>query len=99
MLLKERTYAHHDPISCRYSVDLGGGDEAFLEYEMRDDLMHITYTEVPTHLRGQGLGRILMEACLESIENEGYSIVPICNFVVVYLVRHPQWSHLVVSRR
>lgn len=98
MLLKENTYAGHNPESCRYTVDLGEGNEAFLQYEMKDTFMHILYTEVPRHLRGQGKGKILMEASLAAIEKDGHLIVPLCSYVVAYLVRNPQWAFLVAPR-
>jgi predicted GNAT family acetyltransferase len=49
---------------------------------------------VPDSLQGKGYGKVMMEAVLPLIEQQGQTIVPVCSYVDHYLTRNAQWQHL-----
>ncbi|WP_086983282.1 GNAT family N-acetyltransferase [Vibrio aphrogenes] len=87
----------HDPVQHRYEVEVVEGFWAHLDYTVQGEVWSITHTFVPDELRGQGCGKVLMENVLTDIQAQGKKIRPICSYAVVYLQRHPQWQHLLVS--
>ena len=56
--------------------------------------MTITHTEVPTHLRGRGLGSQMMRSVLQDVRAQGLKVVPRCPFVADYIHRHPEFADL-----
>jgi predicted GNAT family acetyltransferase len=61
------------------------GDTAFLVYERKPDAMVLVHTEVPSALRGQGVGNDLVEAALAAAHSEGLRVVAVCPFVRAYM--------------
>jgi predicted GNAT family acetyltransferase len=71
--------------------ELAKGDQlAFLKYERKPDRLVLVHTEVPSSLRGQHIGDVLVKAALEAARAEGLRVVPQCPFVQAYLRRHPE---------
>ena len=70
----------------------------------RDGLGELTYsrispsqiiadhTGVDDSLRGTGVARALVERLVADARSEGFTIVPVCSFVVAQYERHPEWS-------
>lgn len=78
---------------CFY-VPLENDVSAVVRYQLQDRVMTITSTRIPDHLQGKGYGKVMMEAVLPLIEQQGMTIIPVCSYVDHYLTRHPQWQHL-----
>lgn len=96
--------AVHDDAQRAFSVDLGNGLTALLRYEWRDGVagdvrvMRLMHTFVPTSLRGQGKGSVLMDAVLTEVAAMGVVVEPVCAYTQTYLARHaPRWGHLLAS--
>lgn len=71
--------------------ELGEGDAlAVAHYRIADGAMIFTHTEVPRHLRGQGVATRLIAGALDAVRARGLRIVPLCSFVADYLERHPE---------
>lgn len=66
-----------------------------LEYQVRGNTIFFTHTGVPSELEGQGLASRLAQAGLEFAREKSYSVVPACEFIEVYLRRHPEYKDLV----
>ncbi|HEY0099631.1 MAG TPA: GNAT family N-acetyltransferase, partial [Pyrinomonadaceae bacterium] len=58
------------------------------------ELMH---TEVPEEFEGQGIGGRLVKGTFELLQAENLRMMPTCQFVAVYLQRHPEYQSLAVS--
>ncbi|OEE42828.1 GNAT family N-acetyltransferase [Vibrio anguillarum] len=84
----------HDVQNCQYKVHLEGNLFATVTYQQQDEVLFITSTRVPDELQGKGYGKIMMESVLPQIEAQGYTIKPVCSYVVHYLNRHSEWQHL-----
>ena len=80
----------------RFELALEGGLTAYVEYEEAGEgVLALTHTEVPEEFEGQGIGGALVKGALEIVRGEGLKIVPVCQFVSVYLRRHPEHQELV----
>jgi uncharacterized protein len=93
--MTDERYELHDNVEERrfeMSVD---HDVAFLEYRRRGNVLHLMHTEVPSSLRGRGMGKRLAHAVLQKARAEGLSVVPNCPFVKDFLQKHPEYQPLV----
>lgn len=80
----------------RFELALEGGQTAYVDYEEAGDgVLALTHTEVPAEFEGKGIGGALVKGALEIVRGEGLKIVPTCQFVSVYLRRHPEYQELV----
>tara|TARA_R100000935_G_scaffold58911_1_gene99607 strand:+ start:38202 stop:38477 length:276 start_codon:yes stop_codon:yes gene_type:complete len=66
------------------------GKTGFVDYKRKGDLMHLTHTEVPKALEGNGVGSALVKYALQASKNEGKKVVSHCSFVSGYIERHPE---------
>ncbi len=53
------------------------------------------HTGVDDSLRGTGVGLALVERMIADARDEGFSIVPLCPFVLAQYRKHPEWSDIV----
>jgi predicted GNAT family acetyltransferase len=90
----EKLNVVHNVGAHRFEIEI---DEylAVLEYEMRGDQMVFFHTEVPPDLEGQGIANRMARVALEYAREKSYSVVPACEFIRVYLRRHPEYKSLV----
>jgi len=83
-----------DEVNSQFRVHLEGEHYAIVKFESKGDTYVITSTKVPEVLQGKGYGKVMMEAVLPEIELLGVKVEPVCSYVVHYLSRNSQWSHL-----
>lgn len=77
------------------SVD---GHRAFVDYELDGERYRLTYSEVPTALRGRGIGRTLVESTFEAIAAEGRTAIAECSYVRHVATGTDRWEGVVVER-
>ncbi len=68
-----------------------------IEYIKTKDKIYLTHTEVPPELKGKGIATSLVKQTLEWIEDNDFTLVPLCPFVAMYIKRHPEWKKLVLK--
>lgn len=91
------TNIRHDEAGHRFVLELDR-EEAVLNYRMDgEEVLNLTYTEVPKGHEGEGIGSRLAEAAVEFARSKELSIRPTCGFVRSWLKKHPEHSDLVVS--
>ena len=75
------------------------GARAHIDYKIRKDRMYLTHPEVPIELRGNGIGKILVEKSLEKLLEEDYDkeykIIPKCSFIKYVVAKSPRWREIV----
>ena len=75
------------------------GARAHIDYKIRKDRMYLTHSEVPVELRGNGIGKTLVEKSLEKLLEEGYDkeykIIAKCSFIKYVVAKSPKWSEIV----
>ncbi|GAA0396551.1 hypothetical protein GCM10009133_02050 [Cocleimonas flava] len=61
--------------------------------------MYLTHSEVPVALRGNGIGKILIEKTLEKLVEEGYEqeykIIAKCPFIKYFIEKNEKWSEII----
>jgi len=70
---------------------------ALIAYEMDGNTMSILHTEVPEALEGQGIASDLAKFALDYAREKQLKVKVYCQFVQVYLKRHPQNQDLIVD--
>ena len=77
----------------RFELDVDGG-MAFADYQAAPGRITIMYAEVPTELRGRGIGSTLVRGALALVRAQGVKVASRCPFVSAYLGKHPEFNDL-----
>lgn len=82
----------------RYVIDLAPGVEAEMTYR-KDGAgpMVIDHTGVPPAFEGRGIASRLVNAAIADARAEGFTIRPVCSYVVAQFRRHPEWADLLAQ--
>ncbi|MGN6510268.1 MAG: GNAT family N-acetyltransferase [Chitinophaga sp.] len=70
------------------------GHTAFIDYKESGKKIWLIHTEAPAELEGKGVATALVEKTLVYLEENQYTLVPLCPLVHAYLKRHPEWQRL-----
>lgn len=68
---------------------------AKVEYKLKKDKMYLVYSEVPYELRGQGIGKELVEKTFEKLTEEGYEAVAVCGYVKSVAHQSDKWTTII----
>ncbi len=80
----------------RYEALTDGAVAGYSEYQLTDELIVFTHTEVDAAYEGQGIGSLLVRFALDDVRREGRRrVLPICPFVLDWIRRHPDYADLV----
>lgn len=75
----------------RWVLRAASGHEAEMTYSRAaPGLIILDHTGVPDVFRGQGVGRRLYSAMLETARREGWKVIPLCPFAAAQFRRHPE---------
>lgn len=85
----------HDKENQQFVLPIEEGIKAYVSYSLDDKTMRLTYSEVPPVLRGQGIGKELVEKTFEQLTAEGYQAVAICGYIRAIARRSPKWSEII----
>ena len=81
----------------RFELEVDG-HTAFIEFIIdKDNIMYLTHTEVPNALGGKGIGKSIVDKTLHYIQDNGYTLAPLCPFVAAYLKRNPDWQSVLAK--
>jgi predicted GNAT family acetyltransferase len=78
-----------------FLLEQDGAQAGELYYDLTDDRMVITHTEVVPRLRGGGLARELVEAAAAWARGQKLKILPRCSYAAIVLARSEAHSDLV----
>lgn len=93
-LTRTNLKVHHDKGNKRFTMDING-DTAKVTYKLVDGKMHLTYSEVPFHLRGKGYGKQLVESTFEELTKEGFKAVAVCSYIRAVARRSEKWNSII----
>mgnify|MGYP003668317960 CR=1 FL=1 len=82
----------HDKENKRFIMDVNG-EIAKVTYTLKDSKMYLNYSEVPYSLRGQGIGKVLVEKTFEKLTEEGYTAVAVCSYIKAVKNRSEHWKN------
>lgn len=88
----------HDKENSQLYIEVQGS-RAFVDYKLRNDRIYLIHAEVPVALRGQSMGKKLVNNVLEKLIEEGYDkehrIIAKCPFVKHVVARSEKWRDIV----
>ena len=84
------------PDHSRYALLKDGEVIGVAEYDLRDDAIVFTHTEVPQEYEGQGIAAQLVRYALEAARARELRVVALCPYVRAFLRKHEdEYSDLV----
>ena len=93
-LIPSRLEIVHVKENNQFTLDING-EIAKIDYQLRDDKMYLIHSEVPYNLRGQGIGKVLVEKTFEKLTEEGYKAVVICSYIKAVAMRSEKWKSII----
>lgn len=86
----------NNPEQHRYEARLDGRLAGFAQYQLTEELIVFTHTEVGEEFEGQGVGSALVQGALDDVRALGLrKVLPLCPFVRAWLGRHRDYRDLV----
>lgn len=86
----------HNPQARRYEAHIDGELAGFAEYQLTDDLVVFTHTEVDEKFEGKGVGSALARFALDDVRAAGTrKVLPLCPFIKAWIGKHPEYLDLV----
>ena len=79
----------------QYEAFIDGERVGLAQYQLTDQLVVFTHTEVEDKCEGMGVGSALASTGLDSARERGLRVVPRCQFIAGYISRHPEYLDLV----
>jgi hypothetical protein len=71
------------------------GDEVYLLYDEKEDLLDLYSTYTPPNLRGKGLAAKVVKAALEYAKEKKLKVIPSCWYVRKFIEENPEYQNLV----
>lgn len=84
----------HNKEQQKYTLDING-EEARVDYVLKDGKMYLTHSEVPYNLRGQGIGKELVLKTFEKLTEEGHTAVALCSYIRAVKNRNEHWKNVI----
>lgn len=84
----------HNKDNKEFTMDVNG-QTAKVDYNLKDGKMYLVYSEVPHQLRGQGIGKQLVEKTFEKLTEEGYKAVAVCGYVKAVASNSEKWNKMI----
>lgn len=84
----------HDKEKQQFTMEVDG-ENAIVDYAMKDGKMYLEYSEVPFNIRGQGIGKILVEKTFEKLTEEGYQAVAVCGYIKSVARNSEKWNAII----
>ncbi|MFZ0531260.1 MAG: GNAT family N-acetyltransferase [Propionicimonas sp.] len=76
----------------RFEAHVEGRLAGFAEYQLTDQLVVFTHTEVDPAYEGQGIGSAIARSALDQLQQAGTrKALPICPFIKGWIQRHPEY--------
>lgn len=93
-LIPSRLNIKHDKENQRFTLDING-ELAKVDYSLKDGTMYLVHSEVPYNLRGQGIGKALIEKTFEKLTEENYKAVAVCSYIKAIKNRSDHWKEII----
>lgn len=86
------------PDDRRYEVWAGGERAGFAAYQLHEDRIVFTHTEVADRFEGQGVASTLVREALDDVRRRGgLGVQAPCPYVAAWVERHPEYADLLVD--
>ncbi|SFT76901.1 hypothetical protein SAMN05216474_2294 [Lishizhenia tianjinensis] len=85
----------HDKAAKKFVLKVNDGGEAFIDYQEKDGVLHLVYSEVPEVYRGKGIGKELVLKTFDLLTKEGYKAKAVCGYVNAVRQRSEDWKDII----
>jgi predicted GNAT family acetyltransferase len=90
------TEVRNNPEQSRYEAVVDGEVAGFAAYQLTNQIIVFTHTEVDPAYEGQGIGSLLAQTALDDVRRSGdRQVLPLCPFVSAWIGRHRDYADLV----
>lgn len=86
-----------NPARRRFEILVDGSLAGFAAYDLRQDTVVFTHTEIDPRFRDKGVGGALARGALDQVGERGDRVVAECSFIAGFIARHPQYEELLGS--
>jgi uncharacterized protein len=94
--VSEQVVVTRNEDESRWEARIGGELAGFAAYQLTDELVVFTHTEVDPAFEGKGVGGALARSALDEVAAEGTrKVMPLCPFIKAWIQRHPAYVPLV----
>lgn len=93
-LIPSRLEIEHNKENMQFSLNING-ELAKINYSLREGKMYLNHSEVPSNLRGKGIGKVLVEKTFEQLTKEGYKAVAVCSYIKAVAKRSDHWKTII----
>lgn len=77
-----------NPDASRFQIFQGEDLAGYAEYRRSKGQISFTHTEVDKAFEGQGIGSALARGVLGTARDEGWEVLPFCEFLAGYINKH-----------
>ena len=81
----------------RYEAWDGDALAGFAEYQLTDQLIVLTHTEVDPSYEGKGVGSQVARFALDDVRAAGKKVDPVCPYVASWIDKHPDYADVRVT--
>lgn len=83
------THVTNNQAEQRYELTIDDQVIGVAEYRQHEDEIDFTHTEINRDHEGRGLGSTLIEAALDDVKRQSFTVIPHCWFVQSHIAEHP----------
>lgn len=83
----------HNTAQKRFEVQMEN-KVSFVEYNLFNNGINYTHTEVPSEFEGKGIGSALAKFVLDYAVENHLKVMPLCPFIRGYIDRHPEYASI-----
>jgi len=80
---------------ARYEAWVGSTLAGVAQYQLTNDLIVFTHTEVDAAYEGQGIGSALARGALDEVRGTDRKVLPLCPFIKRWIESHREYIDLV----
>jgi predicted GNAT family acetyltransferase len=89
------TTVENKPDQSRYEISIDGENVGVAVYELGENTINFTHTQVDTDNREQGLGGTLIKSALDNVRSGSSArVIATCPFVDRWIAAHPSYQDL-----
>lgn len=73
------------------------GNEVYVEYTMRNNIIDLQHTYTHPVLRGKGLAAQVVRAALEFAKENKLKVIPTCSYVQSFIAKNDEYKELAAN--
>ncbi|WP_070138145.1 GNAT family N-acetyltransferase [Crocinitomix algicola] len=85
----------HNKFDRHFELCLNNNEKAYVSYTKSGNHLNLVHSEVPSHLRGQGIGRELVLKTFDAIRNEKLTATAHCSYIRAVRQRNPLYADVI----